>query len=197
MLSRRLFAATRSLSLYSTKPTSLFHTAISRPTMADAAPTRSNQPQKRKFNEGKRHFKKNKKQKQATVKEGSNEEVLIADVRALLEKHSIGSKPEQSEEQVPPSQLPEPFTEYDLTIEELASTGDGLAVIPGTSQIAVVPSSRSSNPRHIAMTPCQSVATSRNALVASSSSSLTNISSTTRRVSSKRPTKTSATCPHT
>ncbi|TIA27172.1 S-adenosyl-L-methionine-dependent methyltransferase [Aureobasidium pullulans] len=107
--------------------------------MADAAPTRSNQPQKRKFNEGKRHFKKNKKQKQTTVKEGSNEEVLIADVRALLEKHSIGSKPEQSEEQALPSQLPEPFTEYDLTIEELASTGDGLAVIPGTSQIAVVP----------------------------------------------------------
>ncbi|KAI5240607.1 S-adenosyl-L-methionine-dependent methyltransferase [Aureobasidium subglaciale] len=109
--------------------------------MADSAPTHSNQPQKRKFNEGKRHFKKNKKQKPTTVKEGSNEEVLIADVRALLEKHSISSKPAdgQAEEQAPIAQLPEPFTEYDLTISDLSSTGDGLALIPGTSQVAVVP----------------------------------------------------------
>jgi len=105
--------------------------------MADSAPAQPNQPQKRKFNEGKRHFKKNKKQKQTTVKEGSNEEVLIADVRALLEKHSIASKPVEGQDAVP--QLPEPFTEYDVTIQELSSTGDGLAVIPGSSQVAVVP----------------------------------------------------------
>lgn len=109
--------------------------------MANSAPAQSNQPQKRKFNEGKRHFKKNKKQKQSTVKEGSNEEVLIADVRALLDKHSISSKPseEQTEAVTSTAQLPEPFTEFDLTISDLSSTGDGLALIPGTQQVAVVP----------------------------------------------------------
>lgn len=95
---------------------------------------------KRQFNEGKRHFKKNKKQKKdTTVKEGSNEEVLIADVRALLEKHSINPNPEEQEEDDQTQSLPEPFTEIDVTIERLASTGDGLALIPNSTQIAVVP----------------------------------------------------------
>lgn len=93
---------------------------------------------KRAFNEGRRHFKKNKKQKKETaVKEGSNEEVLLADVRALLEKHSISIHSE--EEQDDTQTLPEPFTEMDLSIQELSSTGDGLALIPNTTQIAVVP----------------------------------------------------------
>ncbi|KAF1348082.1 S-adenosyl-L-methionine-dependent methyltransferase [Delphinella strobiligena] len=97
---------------------------------------------KRQFNEGRRHFKKNKRQKKETggVKEGSSEEVLIADVRALLEKHSI--KPTQQEEgdsTETPTSLPEAFTEIDVTIQELSSTGDGLAIIPNSSQIAVVP----------------------------------------------------------
>jgi tRNA (uracil-5-)-methyltransferase len=106
--------------------------------MADTAPppASSNQPQKRKFNEGKRHFKKNKKQKPTTVKEGSNEEVLIADVRALLERYSIAQDQDQP---TPATQLPEPFTESHVTISDLSSTGDGLALIPGTSQVAVVP----------------------------------------------------------
>ena len=108
---------------------------------------------KRAFNEGKRHFKQNKKQKKdTTVKEGSNEEVLIADVRALLQKHSINPKPDQdaaaaaapegqtgNDNVQKSSALPEPFTEIDVTISELASTGDGLAMIPNSSQIAVVP----------------------------------------------------------
>ena len=45
--------------------------------------------QKRAFNEGKRHFKKNKKQKTSTVSDGSNEEVLLADIRRLLKSTNI------------------------------------------------------------------------------------------------------------
>jgi len=98
------------------------------------------QSRKRTFNEGRRHFKKSKKQKKDIgVKEGSNEEVLVADVRALLHKHSISPKATANEEAAADDALPEPFTEVELTISELSSTGDGLARIPNTSQVAVVP----------------------------------------------------------
>jgi len=98
------------------------------------------QSRKRGFNEGRRHFKQNKKQKKDTrVKEGSNEDVLLADVKSLLAKCSI--RPSENAETPGDSNqsLSEPFTEVDLTISELSSTGDGLAQIPNTSQVAVVP----------------------------------------------------------
>ncbi|KAK3678134.1 tRNA(m5U54)methyltransferase [Recurvomyces mirabilis] len=92
--------------------------------------------QKRPFNEGKRHFKKNKKQKSSTgVSEGSNEEVLLADVRRLLQDVKIANgstKEEQAEKE-----LPEQWTEIDLDITEISSTGDGLAQKNG--QVYVVP----------------------------------------------------------
>lgn len=88
--------------------------------------------QKRPFNEGKRHFKKNKKQKKGVVEgqiTGSNEEVLLQDVRRLLKKTQLNEEEEPS--------LPEPFTEIELDIEELSSTGDGLARQDG--QVYIVP----------------------------------------------------------
>lgn len=84
--------------------------------------------QKRQFNEGKRHFKKNKKQKTSTVSDGSNEQVLLADVRRLLKSASI----EDSEKKEPQEQ-----TEVDVSIDELSSTGDGLAHKDGS--VIVVP----------------------------------------------------------
>ncbi|GAB7350677.1 hypothetical protein MBLNU459_g1240t1 [Dothideomycetes sp. NU459] len=122
---------------------------------AESAPSTAVQvqnPKKRQFNEGRRHFKKNKKpRKDTAVKEGSNEEVLLADVRALLQRHSItpASQDEQGEQSGQKEQaetdagaataLPDTFTEVDVTIEELSSTGDGLALLPNSSQVAVVP----------------------------------------------------------
>jgi tRNA (uracil-5-)-methyltransferase len=82
--------------------------------------------QKRKFNEGKRHFK-GKKQKTTTVSEGSNEDVLLADIKTLLQKVDISEK----------KALPEQQTEIDVTISELSSSGDGLGIHDG--QIYVVP----------------------------------------------------------
>ena len=108
--------------------------------MAASNGSEPQQSRKRAFNEGRRHFKKSKKQKKDTgVKEGSNEEVLIADVRALMQKHSISARDSTKEEPTVDNALPEPFTEIELTISELSSTGDGLALIPDTTQVAVVP----------------------------------------------------------
>lgn len=84
--------------------------------------------QKRAFNEGKRHFKKNKKQKTSTVSDGSNEQVLLADVRRLLKNANI----EDGEKSEPQEQ-----TEVDVTISEISSTGDGLAHKDGS--VIVVP----------------------------------------------------------
>ncbi|KAK3112849.1 tRNA(m5U54)methyltransferase [Teratosphaeriaceae sp. CCFEE 6253] len=80
--------------------------------------------QKRPFNEGKRHFKKNKKQKPSGV-EGSSEDVLLADIRQLLKDTKLSAPNEGSVDERPP--LPEPQTEIELTIATLSSTGDGLA----------------------------------------------------------------------
>ena len=84
--------------------------------------------QKRAFNEGKRHFKKNKKQKTSTVSDGSNEEVLLADIRRLLKSTNI-DEAEKSE--------PKEQTEIDVEIAEISSAGDGLAHKDGT--VIVVP----------------------------------------------------------
>lgn len=86
--------------------------------------------QKRPFSEGKKHFKKNKKQK-TTSNEGSNEEVLLADVRRLLQVAKIST--EEQEEKALPAQ----HSEIELNISELSSTGDGLAEKNG--QVYVVP----------------------------------------------------------
>lgn len=84
--------------------------------------------QKRTFNEGKRHFKKNKKQKTSTVSDGSNEQVLLADVRQLLKNtHLEGAEKTEPQEQ----------TEVDVDISMLSSTGDGLAHKDGS--VIVVP----------------------------------------------------------
>ncbi|KAI7522099.1 S-adenosyl-L-methionine-dependent methyltransferase, partial [Hortaea werneckii] len=85
--------------------------------------------QKRAFNEGKRHFKKSKKQKTAES-DGSNEQVLLADVRRML-------KDVKSEDNAEEKQLPEQWSEVELEISELSSTGDGLAQKDG--QVYVVP----------------------------------------------------------
>jgi tRNA (uracil-5-)-methyltransferase len=96
--------------------------------------------QKRPFNEGKRHFKKSKKQKSNTVAEGSNEEVLLADIRNLLRDVTISEEAtlEASEAAKEAGQRQcEEHAEIDVTIKELSSTGDGLAEKDG--QVYVVP----------------------------------------------------------
>ncbi|KAK4987389.1 tRNA(m5U54)methyltransferase [Elasticomyces elasticus] len=102
----------------------------------------SNASKKRGFNEGKRHFKKNKKQKlDGQVKEGSNEEVLLADVTGLLQSFRLVDTPKSATDVNKTSQpeLPEPYTEVNVTITELSSTGDGLGIHEPSKQVLVVP----------------------------------------------------------
>ncbi|PHH87093.1 hypothetical protein CDD83_9316 [Cordyceps sp. RAO-2017] len=87
---------------------------------------------------------KSKKSKKARTKrernitEGSSEEVLRYDIEALLEsRRPQASETQDAEADAEP--LPEPGTETDVDVVELSSTGDGLAVRPGSSQVYVVP----------------------------------------------------------
>lgn len=103
---------------------------------------------KRQFNgaqgggRGQKQQKKMKKGRAKPVKEGSSEEVLMADLRAMLAAQKLEDCTEDDvaegkvEEQ---EELPEPGTEIDVVVQQLSSTGDGLAQQPGRKQIYVVP----------------------------------------------------------
>ncbi|ATZ56716.1 Bctrm2 [Botrytis cinerea B05.10] len=130
---------------------------------ADQGPDR-----KRKQHQGGRAPKRQKAYKPKPVKEGSSEEVLIADVRALFEAQKIsnasqvpiengnaesanvengaGQEGSASAETAPVAvetqveeALPERFTEIEVKVVEISSTGDGLALHPPTNRIYVVP----------------------------------------------------------
>ncbi|KAI9770067.1 MAG: tRNA(m5U54)methyltransferase [Candelina submexicana] len=77
------------------------------------------------------------------VKEGSAEEVLLADIRHLLAAQTLDeASAENTEPQNAPqtlAKLPEPFTEIEVTVNELSSTGDGLALSPNLDHVYVVP----------------------------------------------------------
>ncbi|KAM0130751.1 hypothetical protein ACHAO1_007703 [Botrytis cinerea] len=123
---------------------------------------------KRKQHQGGRAPKRQKAYKPKPVKEGSSEEVLIADVRALFEAQKIsnasqvpiengnaesanvengaGQEGSASAETAPVAvetqveeALPERFTEIEVKVVEISSTGDGLALHPPTNRIYVVP----------------------------------------------------------
>ncbi|GAM88554.1 hypothetical protein ANO11243_065870 [Dothideomycetidae sp. 11243] len=95
---------------------------------------------KRAFNEGKRHFKKNKKQKiDNEWPDGSNEEVLSKEVRSLLQRLSLERTSVDQNNANGEESLPETFTEVDVDITELSSVGDGLAILPETNRVVVVP----------------------------------------------------------
>ena len=78
-----------------------------------------------------KHARKRQKTSQITH-EGSNEEVLLADVKSLLKR--VASTPPYS-----PYPLPERFSEVEVSISEISSTGDGIGVVPGDNHIYVVP----------------------------------------------------------
>lgn len=92
--------------------------------------------------------KKLKQTKPKPVSEGSAEEVLTHDIRALLaaQKLQDESKPLPGGDAATTTEgvsaeetLPEPGTEIEVEVLKLSSTGDGLARQPGYKQIYVVP----------------------------------------------------------
>lgn len=87
-------------------------------------------------------FKKRKGNQDPTKFTGSHDEVLLEDVRSLLSELSVERKsspaPESSE--TPQSlDLPSLYSELDLTVKSLSSTGDGLAVSSDLNHVYIVP----------------------------------------------------------
>jgi tRNA (uracil-5-)-methyltransferase len=120
--------------------------AMSSFTAPNGAPSEDTGSRKRPFGKNYR-FKNNKKQKKADkpAKEGSNDEVLLLDIQNLLKRHSLEDKLPELEhkngelESTSAVTLPEVHSEIDLTIAELSSTGDALAVDPVSKRVYVVP----------------------------------------------------------
>ncbi|KZL77543.1 tRNA (uracil-5-)-methyltransferase [Colletotrichum tofieldiae] len=100
--------------------------------------------------------KQRKSKRERNITEGSSEEVLAADVQALIasRKESLpepaaaeaGAEAKEGDaeaaaEPAPSQPLPAPFTEIEVEVLALSSTGDGLAVHAGSppTQIYVVP----------------------------------------------------------
>lgn len=81
-----------------------------------------------------------KKNKAKPVKEGSSEEVLMADIQAMLAKQKLDDDENQTntEEATEKEELPEPGTEIEVEVLTLSSTGDALARQPGRKQLYVV-----------------------------------------------------------
>ena len=79
------------------------------------------------------------------AKDGSNEEVLLADVRSLLARNnesrvSAGSKSDDAGTATgQPYSPPNQFTEIEVEISELSSTGDGLGFSSASNHVYVVP----------------------------------------------------------
>lgn len=163
--SRRLF---QSISYYQPRLSTQIPAPARRPFKFVAMDSGQPRGQDRKRpNQGGRGSKRQKTRKEKPVKEGSNDEVLLADVRALFAAQKlsdatpaikIDSLPTTADANTPHSEtppgngdlgvasagigeqsLPAPFTEIEVKVLELSSTGDGLALQDGSNQIYVVP----------------------------------------------------------
>ncbi|PTD09055.1 hypothetical protein FCULG_00010820 [Fusarium culmorum] len=95
----------------------------------------SQQQNKRPNQQNNRQWKQKKTKREKNITEGSSEEVLKYDIQALLKERAVeyGEGTEHG-----PEILPEEGTETEVEVLELSSTGDGLAMKPGSNQVYVV-----------------------------------------------------------
>lgn len=120
--------------------------------VANGTPTNGasqNRPAKRPNNANRngnnRKAKQQRTKRERNITEGSTEEVLRCDIDALLKarREAAGASEEAGETtevaQTAEENLPEPFTEMEVEIHELSSTGDGLGMVAGSEQVYVVP----------------------------------------------------------
>ena len=99
---------------------------------------------RKRQSQGGRPSKRQRTRKEKPVKEGSNQEVLLADVTALLATQKLAASPKwpgvgalESKDVL--DSLPVPFTEIDVKVFDISSTGDGLALSSSSNQVYVVP----------------------------------------------------------
>ncbi|KAL7787759.1 S-adenosyl-L-methionine-dependent methyltransferase [Trichoderma ceciliae] len=91
-----------------------------------------------------RNWKQKKTKREKNITEGSSEEVLRYDIEALLdsrrsEADAPADAPFDGEATETQEALPAEGTEIEVEVLELSSTGDGLAMKPGSGQVYVVP----------------------------------------------------------
>ncbi|KUI67403.1 hypothetical protein VM1G_03012 [Cytospora mali] len=122
-------------------------------TLTQPAPELAQTPETPKPMNGKRPFKeggggkpnrqkmKKRNKPKSTMKEGSHEEVLMADIQAMLEEAKLADddKATNGAEAPEAETLPEQWSEIEVEVLRLSSNGDGLARQPGSKQIYVVP----------------------------------------------------------
>lgn len=109
----------------------------------------NSRPPKRNFDGPNRKWKPKKTKREKNITEGSSEDILRLDIKALLESRKsqpasgaeAGHEGAEGAETNGPAQLdlPEEGTETEVEVLELSSTGDGLAMRPGSDQVYVVP----------------------------------------------------------
>lgn len=103
-----------------------------------------NASKKRPYNENKGRIARGKKKRlfNKSNDTGGQDDVLLHDIRSLLRNRAGEAPgPGQSEEQGfnGAADLPELFSEVELEVFEISSTGDGLALRTGSNQVYVVP----------------------------------------------------------
>ncbi|UKZ62491.1 uncharacterized protein TrAtP1_003738 [Trichoderma atroviride] len=100
-----------------------------------------NRPKRPNPSGSNRSWKQKKTKREKNITEGSSEEVLRYDIEALLEsRRSETDTPAEGAETAEAQQdLPAEGSETDVEVLELSSTGDGLAMKPGSNQVYVVP----------------------------------------------------------
>ncbi|PON26038.1 hypothetical protein TGAM01_v204983 [Trichoderma gamsii] len=100
-----------------------------------------NRPKRPNPSGSNRSWKQKKTKREKNITEGSSEEVLRYDIEALLEsRRSETVTPAEGAETAEAQQdLPAEGTETEVEVLELSSTGDGLAMKPGSNQVYVVP----------------------------------------------------------
>lgn len=88
-----------------------------------------------------RHGPKRQRRTEPKRKEKSNEfdEVLQLDIDKLLKKNKPEVDSAADAPTPPPSTLPELFTEIEVAVEEISSTGDGLALSENKDHVYIVP----------------------------------------------------------
>ncbi|OAQ98876.1 hypothetical protein LLEC1_06243 [Akanthomyces lecanii] len=112
---------------------------------AQANGTSHDRPAKRPNNANRngnnRKSKQQRTKRERNITEGSSEEILRCDIEALLKSRREAADTSKDDVAVPVSEadLPEPFTEIEVQIHELSSTGDGLGMVAGSDQVYVVP----------------------------------------------------------
>lgn len=102
---------------------------------------------RKRQSQGGRAPKRQRTKKEKPVKEGSTQEVLLADIRELFAAQRLTERPEQPDvgalgndaDSASEESLPAPFTEIDVKVVDISSTGDGLALSSSSDQIYVVP----------------------------------------------------------